>query len=217
MAAWKSGVWALRQCQRVVVWLCERWKNWSRLSQRDLVACEEKKWDRPLYSGILIIDNQSSGVLFGVLSSVLYLLVVFRQTKSPAFAGLFVCFSPPLSADRAIMIRKRRGCHPFLLPQKRFQSAVRAPGDPFRSKSPPGRPAQSIRCRPSVALSAVGFSTFERTKRNSRKTNKRFERKRCKYDKKSNLLVDTIVSYDKVVMDKADVDFFTNLVEKGIV
>ena len=38
-----------------------------------------------------------------------------------------------------------------------------------------------------------------------------------KYDKKTNLLVDTIVSYDKVIMDKADVDFFANLVEKGVI
>ena len=38
-----------------------------------------------------------------------------------------------------------------------------------------------------------------------------------KYDNKTNLLVDTIVSYDKVIMDKADVDFFTNLVDKGVI
>ena len=38
-----------------------------------------------------------------------------------------------------------------------------------------------------------------------------------KYDNKTNLIVDTVVSYDNVIMDKADVDFFTNLVEKGVV
>jgi hypothetical protein len=38
-----------------------------------------------------------------------------------------------------------------------------------------------------------------------------------KVDKKTNLVVDTIVSYDKVIMDKADVEFFTNLVENGVV
>ena len=38
-----------------------------------------------------------------------------------------------------------------------------------------------------------------------------------KIDRKTNLTVDTIVSYDSVVMDKADVDFFANLVEKGVV
>ena len=38
-----------------------------------------------------------------------------------------------------------------------------------------------------------------------------------KYDNKTNLIVDTIVSYENVVMDKADVDFFANLVEKGVV
>ena len=38
-----------------------------------------------------------------------------------------------------------------------------------------------------------------------------------KYDKKTNLVVDTVVSYDKVIMDKSDVEFFTNLVEKGVV
>ena len=37
-----------------------------------------------------------------------------------------------------------------------------------------------------------------------------------KIDKKSNLVVDTIVSYDMVVMDKADVEFFANLVENGV-
>ena len=37
-----------------------------------------------------------------------------------------------------------------------------------------------------------------------------------KVDKKSNLVVDTIVSYDSVVMDKADVEFFANLVDKGV-
>ena len=36
-----------------------------------------------------------------------------------------------------------------------------------------------------------------------------------KVDKKSNLVVDTVVSYDRVVMDKADVEFFANLVENG--
>ena len=38
-----------------------------------------------------------------------------------------------------------------------------------------------------------------------------------KVDTKSNLVVDTIVSYSNVVMDKADVDFFVNLVENGVV
>ena len=38
-----------------------------------------------------------------------------------------------------------------------------------------------------------------------------------KVDRKTNIVVDTIVSYDNVVMDKADVEFFTNLVENGIV
>ena len=38
-----------------------------------------------------------------------------------------------------------------------------------------------------------------------------------KVDKKSNLVVDTIVSYNNIVMDKSDVDFFTNLVENGFV
>lgn len=38
-----------------------------------------------------------------------------------------------------------------------------------------------------------------------------------KVDKKTNLVVDTIVSYEKVIMDKADVEFFTNLVENGVV
>ena len=37
-----------------------------------------------------------------------------------------------------------------------------------------------------------------------------------KIDKKTNLVVDTIVSYDSVVMNKDDVEFFTNLVENGI-
>ena len=37
-----------------------------------------------------------------------------------------------------------------------------------------------------------------------------------KVDKKSNLVVDTIVNYDRVVMDKADVEFFANLVENGV-
>ena len=36
-----------------------------------------------------------------------------------------------------------------------------------------------------------------------------------KIDKKTNLVVDTIVTYDNVVMNKADVEFFTQLVEKG--
>ena len=36
-----------------------------------------------------------------------------------------------------------------------------------------------------------------------------------KVDKKSNLVVDTIVNYDKVVMDKSDVEFFANLVDNG--
>ena len=38
-----------------------------------------------------------------------------------------------------------------------------------------------------------------------------------KVDKKTNLVVDTIVSYDSVVMNKDDVEFFTNLVENGVV
>ena len=38
-----------------------------------------------------------------------------------------------------------------------------------------------------------------------------------KIDKKTNIIVDTIVSYDKVIMDKSDVEFFTNLVENGVV
>lgn len=38
-----------------------------------------------------------------------------------------------------------------------------------------------------------------------------------KIDKKSNLVVDTIVSYDSIIMDKSDVEFFTNLVENGFV
>lgn len=38
-----------------------------------------------------------------------------------------------------------------------------------------------------------------------------------KIDKKTNLVVDTIVSYDSVVMNKDDVEFFTNLVENGVV
>ena len=38
-----------------------------------------------------------------------------------------------------------------------------------------------------------------------------------KIDKKTNLIVDTIVSYDNVIMTKDDVDFFTNLVENGVV
>ena len=37
-----------------------------------------------------------------------------------------------------------------------------------------------------------------------------------KVDKKSNLVVDTIVNYDSVIMNKADVEFFANLVENGI-
>ena len=37
-----------------------------------------------------------------------------------------------------------------------------------------------------------------------------------KVDKKSNLVVDTIVNYDRVVMDKADVEFFANLIENGV-
>ena len=36
-----------------------------------------------------------------------------------------------------------------------------------------------------------------------------------KVDKNSGIVVDTIVSYDNVIMDKNDVDFFANLVEKG--
>ena len=38
-----------------------------------------------------------------------------------------------------------------------------------------------------------------------------------KVDTKTHLTVDTVVSYENVVMDKADVDFFVNLVEKGSV
>ena len=37
-----------------------------------------------------------------------------------------------------------------------------------------------------------------------------------KVDKKTNLVVDTIVNYDNVVMNKEDVEFFTSLVEKGV-
>ncbi len=36
-----------------------------------------------------------------------------------------------------------------------------------------------------------------------------------KVDKNTNVTVDTVVSYDKIIMDKADVDFFVNLVENG--
>ena len=38
-----------------------------------------------------------------------------------------------------------------------------------------------------------------------------------KVDTRTNIIVDTIVSYDNVVMNKADVDFFVNLVENGVV
>ena len=38
-----------------------------------------------------------------------------------------------------------------------------------------------------------------------------------KVDKKTNLIVDTIVNYDSVIMSKDDVEFFTNLVENGVV
>ncbi len=38
-----------------------------------------------------------------------------------------------------------------------------------------------------------------------------------KVDSQTNLTVETIVSYDNVVMDKADVDFFVNLVDNGSV
>ena len=38
-----------------------------------------------------------------------------------------------------------------------------------------------------------------------------------KVDTKSNIVVDTIVKYDNVIMDRSDVEFFTNLVENGIV
>lgn len=38
-----------------------------------------------------------------------------------------------------------------------------------------------------------------------------------KIDKKSNLVVDTVISYDRVIMDKSDVEFFTALVENGVV
>ena len=37
-----------------------------------------------------------------------------------------------------------------------------------------------------------------------------------KIDNKTNLVVDTIVDYSSVIMDKADVEFFTNLIENGI-
>ncbi len=37
-----------------------------------------------------------------------------------------------------------------------------------------------------------------------------------KVDKKTNLVVDTIVNYNSVIMDKADVEFFANLVENGV-
>ena len=36
-----------------------------------------------------------------------------------------------------------------------------------------------------------------------------------KVDKKTNLVVETIVKYDSIIMDKSDVDFFTKLVEGG--
>ena len=36
-----------------------------------------------------------------------------------------------------------------------------------------------------------------------------------KVDKNTNVTVDTIVSYDRVIMDKSDVDFFVNLVENS--
>ena len=36
-----------------------------------------------------------------------------------------------------------------------------------------------------------------------------------KVDKKTNVTVETVVKYDNVIMDKTDVEFFTNLVEKG--
>ena len=38
-----------------------------------------------------------------------------------------------------------------------------------------------------------------------------------KVDKRTNIIVDTIVNYDNVVMDKNDVDFFVKLVENGTV
>ena len=38
-----------------------------------------------------------------------------------------------------------------------------------------------------------------------------------KVDTKTHIVVDTIVSYDNVIMDKADVEFFVNLVENGVV
>lgn len=38
-----------------------------------------------------------------------------------------------------------------------------------------------------------------------------------KVDKNTNVTVDTIVSYDTILMDKSDVDFFLNLVENGVV
>lgn len=38
-----------------------------------------------------------------------------------------------------------------------------------------------------------------------------------KVDKNTNVTVDTIVNFDKVVMDKSDVDFFLNLTDKGVV
>ncbi len=37
-----------------------------------------------------------------------------------------------------------------------------------------------------------------------------------KVDKKTNLVVDTIVNYNNVIMDKADVEFFANLIENGV-
>lgn len=37
-----------------------------------------------------------------------------------------------------------------------------------------------------------------------------------KIDKKSNLVVDTIVKYDNIIMDKSDVEFFANLTENGV-
>ena len=37
-----------------------------------------------------------------------------------------------------------------------------------------------------------------------------------KVDKKTELVVDTIVRYDSIIMDKADVEFFANIVENGV-
>ena len=70
---------------------------------------------------------------------------------------------PPSGSTKRHHDSKTPGLPPFLLPQKRFQSAVRAPGAPFRCEIPPGRPAQIIRCRPSVAFVAVVFHILKET------------------------------------------------------